>query len=232
MTFTDIKNRTYFFTKTNSGSFPDADLTLAVNRAIERVVSLIKKSDKKWQFDDSNYSDLPYATTAIVSGQQDYSLSTSHLTIERVELKLSGASQFTLLKPIDLQDKTGAWDATTTGTPIEYDKMGSTVLLLPVPNFSQDASLRLFYSRAPLQFSYVTGQFSDGTGSVASQPGFNSLFHDLLSLWASYDYKLSHSQDTNPTYNEILKKEQELQNFYGDKSRDERFRLSTYENNR
>ena len=40
-----------------------------------------------WQWDDSNQTDLPQATTDLVSGQSRYTMPTSALTIKRVEIK-------------------------------------------------------------------------------------------------------------------------------------------------
>src|SRR3990167_9165914 len=100
MTFQDILNRVYFLTGTSDSSYGFADVTLSVSRALERVVSLINRSDSRWQWDDSNYTDLPSATLTITSGQQQYSLATTHLSIDRIEVKDSSGS-WRKLKPID-----------------------------------------------------------------------------------------------------------------------------------
>ena len=83
MTIADIQNSVYFRTGTNSSSFLAADMLIFLNAAYDRVVSLINQADAKWQWDDDNESDLPNAVAALASGQQDYSLSTTHLSIER-----------------------------------------------------------------------------------------------------------------------------------------------------
>lgn len=232
MTFADVKNRVYFLTSTSSTSFTDANLTLAIGRALERVVALINGSDSKWQWDDTNQSDLPIATAALVSGQQDYSLATTHQTIDRIEVK-PPSGQWTRLKPIDQQllkrDRNVALSDYQTGggTPNEYDILGSSVFLYPAPNYSQSASLKIYFTRAPLTFSYVTGLLSDGTGSTSSSPGFNSLFHDLVPLWASYDYGLANGKNnTNQIFASITQKERELVDFYGRRDRDARPRLT------
>jgi len=243
-TFADIRNRVYFLTGTDSNSYSNANLTLATGRALERVVSLINRYDSRRQFDDSNYSDLQMATLAITSGQQQYSLSTSHLTIDRIEIKdLSG--NWTRLTPLDQQDikrgrtqaialgettpstgRSGAYKATV-GTPTEYDVIGISFFLFPVPDYTQTKSIRIYFTRPPLLFDYTTGQFTDSTGSTASSPGFNSLFHDLVPLWASYDYAFAFGkQNANAIFTEIIRKEQELVEFYGGINRDERPRMS------
>ena len=259
MTFADIQNRVYFFTGTSSTSYSATNLTLAVNRAIERVISLINRNDSKWQYDDSNYTNLPTATATITSGQQQYTLSSTYLTIDRIEIKDSGGS-WRRLTQIDQQDlkrntfntgasgqlasvsgsdvaialgeatpstgRTGAYKAST-GVPTEYELIGLRLFLFPVPNYTQSASLRVYFTRTPLLFDYSDNKFSDDTGSSSSEPGFVSLFHDLIPLWTSYDYGLAHGkQNTNQLFQEILRKEQDLVSFYASRNRDNRGRLA------
>ena len=259
MTFADIQNRVYFFTGTSSTSYSATNLTLAVNRAIERIVSLINRSDSKWQYDDSNYTNLPTATATLTSGQQQYTLASTYLTIDRIEIKNSGGS-WRRISQIDQPDlkrnannvgasgqidslnnsdiaialgettpstgRAGAYKASA-GTPTEYELIGLRLFLFPVPNYTQSASLRVYFTRTPLLFDYSDNKFSDDTGSSSSEPGFISLFHDIIPLWASYDYGLAYGkQNTDKLFKEIIGKEQELVSFYGLRNRDNRGRLS------
>lgn len=227
MNLADIQRRIYKNTKTNSTSYDPADMLVDINVAVNRTVSLINRSDSRWEFDDLNNVDLPIATTALVSGQQDYSLATSHLTIDRVEI-MDAQGNWTQLTPIDQHDiKRTALEAykKTPGLPVQYDKLGNSVFLYPTPNYSQAASLKLYFTRGPVEFT--SGDLSAGTKS----PGFNSLFHDLIPLWVSYDYWLPNNESQTTGYmNAITLKETELINFYGLRSRDERPRLTVATN--
>lgn len=227
MILSDITIRVYKNTKTNATSYAIADLTVDLNVALNRVVSLINRSDMRWQFDDLNQTDLPIATTAIVSGQQDYSLSTAHLTIDRVEI-MDAQGNWTELKPIDQHDVKRTALATylkTPGLPTQVDVSGNSVFLYPPPNYSQAASLKLYFTRGPVEFS--SADITTGTKS----PGFNSLFHDLIPLWISYDYWLINDQTLTAGFlSEIQRKEQELIDFYGLRSRDERPRFTVATN--
>ena len=231
MTFADIENRIYFLTNTNSTSYIDANKTIAVNRALERVSMLIMKYDNSWQFDDSNLTDLPIATATITSGQQDYTLATTHLSIDRVEIKDSN-SNWILLYPIDkrqIDDVLNNYYGTS-GIPEAYDKVGNSILLYPNPNYTRASSLKVYFTRSPLGFDYSDDKFTDDTGSASSTPGFNSLFHDLIPLWASYDFALSVGlSNLSAIFNEIQRKEKEMQEFYNSRSRDERTRLTMKE---
>ena len=238
--YDNIRSKIYLLTKTNVNSLSNANLNLYTQPAEDRIISLIMRADSRWQYDDANYGDLPSATTQINADQQDYSLPTSHLTIERVELKDSGGS-WDLLIPMDSKDirflalaegessRKGAFLAGT-GVPLYYDKKARSLILYPVPNYTQAASLAVYFTRGALKFDYTDSKFTDDTGSINSVPGFAELFHNLIPLWASYDYAVANGlRNVNQLMVEIVRLEKELDDFYGLRNRDEspRFTLST-----
>jgi hypothetical protein len=218
MTITDLINKTYFYTKTNANSLPTANMLLLLNNAYERVASLIMKSDGIWEYDDSNQVDLPIATTALVNGQKDYTLYTDHIAIERVEMLNPDGVTWRLLKPIDMHEierQSLESYKGVPGTPVEYDKVGETIFLYPTPNYSQAASLKLYFQRAPILF---TG--ADVTAGTKI-PGFNSLYHDLIPLWASYDYAIANQMpNAGGLLAEIQRKEMALQEDYSRRNKD------------
>lgn len=229
MTISDIVTKTYFYTKTNASSFPAADMLISINTGYNRVGSLVLKSDDRWQWDDTNQTDLPIATTSLVSGQQDYSLASAHLTIDRVEIKNS-AGAWTELQQIDQQQFKGSKQIAlaalfpTNGVPLLYDVSGNSVFLYPTPNYSQAVSLKLYFTRGPAEFT--SADVSTGT----KQPGFNSLFHELIPLWVAYDYAVANGLSTaNGFFAAIQLKEKALYDFYGLRNRDTRprFTIST-----
>lgn len=230
MTITDIINKVYLLTNTNSTSLSSANALLLVNNAYERVASVIMKADGRWQWDDNNNtSDFPIATTDLVSGQADYTLTVDHLEILRVELSNPGGT-FTLLTPFDQVDKQTSLTqlGTETGTPTQYDKLGASVILYPKPNYNYTAGLKIYFQRGPSLFS--SADVSTGT----KKPGFSSLYHDLIPLWASYDYAVAKGMNNiNQLYSEIVKKEDALKLDYSMRSKDEKIKLSiAQENNR
>jgi len=222
MTFSEITSRVQFLTSTDSNSYPIADLTRSANNAVERVVSLINRADSRWQFDDSNQTDLPVATATLTSGQQDYALATSHISIDRIEVK-DQSGNWHVLSPIDVReltrDKKQAISdyKSTNGIPEEYDKMGNSIFLYPAPSYTQAASLKVFFTRPPVAFT---------TSDTTETPGFNSLFHNLVPLWAAYDYAVAYRPDlANGLMAEINRMEAEVEKFYGLRARDFRPRL-------
>jgi len=219
MIYTDIKTKAYLLTNTNSTSLPDATMVVLANNALERVESLILQADTRWQFDDTNNTDLPIATTALVADQQDYSFATSHLSITRVELKNSDGN-WILLKPFDQNDlyNQSLTDyLKSSGTPMYYDKLGSSVFLYPKPNYSQASSLKIWFKRGPSYFV---------VGDTTKFPGFNALYHDLIPYWIAYDYAVANGlKNANQLMSAIQQKEQALLDDYALRNKDEHISL-------
>lgn len=219
MTLDQIRTKTYFLTSTNLSSFPDATLVNEANNALERMVSLINAADGRWQFDDTNNTDLPIATTDLVLNQQDYSLATSHLEITRVELK-DASGNWQLLQPIDQTDvyNQSLTDfMKTTGTPVYYDKLANSVFLYPTPNYAQSGSLKLYFERGPNYFL---------TSDTSKQPGFNTLFHDLIPMWIAYNFAIANGKkNASLLLTEIQRKEDALTEYYALRAHDDPIRL-------
>lgn len=220
MQLSDIRTKTYFLTSTSgTADFPDATLVVEANNALERIVSLINSADGRWQFDDTNNTDQPIATADIVSGQQDYSLLTSHLEITRAEIKDANGN-WQKLVPIDQADvyNQSLTDfLKTTGTPIYYDKLANSVFLYPSPNYSQVSSLKLYFERGPNYFL---------TSDTTKTPGFNSLFHDLIPYWIAYNFAIANGKaNTQSLLTEIQRKEDALTEYYALRSHDDPIRL-------
>jgi hypothetical protein len=53
------------------------------------------------------------------------------------------------------------------------------------------------------------------SADTTKEPGFNSLYHDLVPLWVSYNYAIANGQPTaNQYFAEIQRKEDALQKDY------------------
>lgn len=233
MTYDTIRTLFYQLTKNNVNSLSNSVLNSYTQPAEDEIAALIMNADNRWQFDDSNLTDLPQATAALVSGQQDYSLATSHLTIDRVEIK-DTSGYWWLLKPIDQHDirfTALAQYYPTNGRPLEYDKIGNSIFLYPIPNYSQSASLKIYFTRGPLKFDYNLGTFTDSSGSTSSSPGYNSLFHELVALKAARRFAVANGRENKADIlQDIQLLEQKLNDFYGLRSHDERPRIGVSTN--
>src|SRR3990167_4977511 len=107
MTITEILQEARDQVDADITSYGGTTLLRRVNVAYEDVVSKILGCDGLWQFDDSNYTSFPIATTDMVNSQNDYQFDTTHLEILRAEVKDS-AGLWSQLIPIDISQVDGA----------------------------------------------------------------------------------------------------------------------------
>lgn len=85
-------------------SYPIAVKTRRVNSALETIVGKIIAADGTWQFDDTNFTDLPIGTADLVEGQSSYTFSQKFLAIENVKVKdING--RWHIIQPIDQSQK-------------------------------------------------------------------------------------------------------------------------------
>ena len=229
MTFTELlyDTRRLVLGDGTSTVYSTTDITYSINRALEHISSVIREAQGRWQWDDTNQTDFPIATTGLVTDQQDYSLDgTSHFRIERVEVKDS-AGAWTKLLPIDQADvyNQSLTDLLkTSGRPQYYDKEGNSLILYPKPSYTQTASLKLYFERGPSYFS---------TSDTSKTPGFNPLYHRLLSLYAAHDYAfLNVMKDLDKNLiGEIAVMESALTTSYALRDMDDRTQLKTRQYN-
>ena len=224
MTITQIVNLVYFLTNTDANSFTAANMLLAINNAYERVATLILQSDGRWEWDDLNQTDLPIATTTLTASQADYSIATNHMSINRIEVKDTSGNwyQLTPLSQSDLKGIALTDFLETAAQPTYYDLIGNSIFLYPAPNYTQSASLKVYFQRGPAL--YTSGEVTTGT----KEPGFNSLFHRLIPLWVAYDYAIARGkQNAQQLRQEIAVMEAEVANMYQLRLKDEPLKMRT-----
>ena len=196
-----------------------ATFTRLINHGLNSAASLIMQADNRWQFDDTNQTDFPIGTTTLTASQADYALAVTHVRIERVEVK-DEEGNWHLLQPIDQSDvyDTSLTDfLKTAGLPRFYDKTANSLVLYPKPDYTQSASLKVYFQRPP---SYFT------TASTTAVPGFNSLYHRLVALYAARDYAVARGlKQKNDLAQLVLVEEQKLQDDYSLRNKDEKLGL-------
>lgn len=197
-----------------------ATFTRLLNNGLDEVTASIMEVDGRWQYDDSNYTDFPIATTTLVDAQQDYQLSVSHIKILGVEIKKADGDYYTL-SPLDLQDIRRKGLSITEfmdekGLPIYYDKQGDSLVLYPAPDATQvttAAGLKVFFQREPDYFE---------AGDTTKKPGIPSLFHDIPALFACAKYAKSNlmGEKARELDAEIEKRMTKLRDFFSNRSVD------------
>jgi hypothetical protein len=214
-----IVEKARWFVGANASSYPIDVLTSNVNAWYDKAVATIMSCDNVWQFDDSNYTDYPIAVAALVSGQQDYQLDVSHSNVRRVEVKYE-SSDWKKLTP---------WDETQTnqalgeffeesGEPQYYDLVANSVFLYPAPNYSQAASIKVYFQRKASYFDKT---------DTTKEPGFGEMFHEYLVLGAAYDYALKfNSSNRDSLLAQAMRMESDMKQHYNRRPKDFTKRLT------
>lgn len=197
---TGTENSLYHYTKfllgllaTDTTSFPIADFTRSANSWTRNAVFEMWKNSGFWEFDDSNYTTLPTATCDLVDSQQDYSMPTNALDIQRVEV-LDSSGNYQLLTQLDkslINESSMSEYYETAGMPRYYDVMGNSVLLYPKPssgNVTTTAGLKLYLARDIDAFA---------TTDTTQEPGFPAPFHPYVAYGAAFDYAVAKNLDAN-----------------------------------
>lgn len=177
---------------TTNVTYPLIDKANDCNDALDRFWQLALTCDGTWQIDDSNYTDLPIATTNLVSGQQDYSLSTEAMEIEKVFAKNSSGN-WVELRPVNItQTETNVqarniWTLPSNdgGNPTAYDKQGGSIFLNAIPNYASTGGLKVVFKRGASYFAST---------DTIKQPGIPVIFHNYIYRYASYNWLV----DKNP----------------------------------
>lgn len=226
MDYTTLQADVDFLVDTDSNTYTVADKTRNFNRALDEISGIIIGCDGSWQWDDTNYTDLPIGTADLISNQQDYSFASELLVLEAVEIKDTNG-KWKRLKAVDLYPDYNQMSITdymsADGLPEYYDKAGDSVFLYPAPNYSQTASIKVYFQRKAEPFT---------TSDTVKQPGFASHLHRFLSVSVAYDWAVAkqHSK-MNWLLNEKNRYIQLIKDFYSKRVKDVRKRLNVLQQN-
>ncbi|MAH46244.1 hypothetical protein CMI37_10465 [Candidatus Pacearchaeota archaeon] len=225
MTIADIEAEARLLCDADTTSYAAADLLRRENAAYEEVVGMIIGMDGTWQFDDSNFTDLPIGRTDLVADQQDYTFDSTHLEIERVEI-LDKDGNSILVNPMDKSQINIALPEyqKTSGQPIEYDKQGDSIFLYPAPdngvNVTLTNGLKIYFQRTASVFT--SAEVTTGTKT----PGFAAPYHHILAYKAALPYCMTYKQDRVLMIRDKIKElEEGLRDHYRRREKDVRKQL-------
>lgn len=201
----DIVSDIDFWASTDDSTYPIAEKTRNSNFALSRVTAKIMRFDRTWKHASSNLTTIPIAVTDLLSGIDNYSLASSHLKILRVRFQGSDGVMRTL-KPIDRSKVSDDLLNSSAGEPEYYDKLGSSIMPMPVPNYAATDGVEIEYQPGADYFSVT---------DTTKEPGFNPDFHRLVSLYAARDYCALHAKDRlNVIDTEIQRIEDDMKAYF------------------
>lgn len=205
-------------------SYPVADKTRRVNAALEQVIGWLLEADGTWQFDDTNYLDLPIGTITLVEGQAGYTFNDKLLEIEKVKVKdKSGLWQVVLpLDESELPDIAIEEYFKTSGLPAYYDKVSDdTIKLYPAPTATMTtliAGLKVNYRRTAHLFE---------AGDTTAVPGFASPYHIILCYMAAIPYCMTYKKDRIALYEKkVMDLKKEMIDLYSNREKDVRKQIT------
>lgn len=217
-----ISDITFLLGANLAANFKINDRVRSVNEWMNTVWTWIFESYGGWQFMDDNTSgvtgnvtsgtnDGPFADQTLTSGTGLYGLPTGTLTVVGVQMKTVSGGPLTPLVPITYEeflDRGGDGSFPSTGVPRFYILQGDIIRLLPVPNFTLAASLRVVFDQG------MSGFTPSDTTKV---PGFAGVFHRILSIGASLDYAMFRGTKNQVSDLTSLRNDYErrIKSFYG-----------------
>ena len=169
---------------TDTISYPDSDIARNSNVHYRNAVALIWDAVGDWEYDDSNKTDMPIATTTLVDDQADYELPSGAQKLERVEVK-DDEGDYKLMTPMtkeQITDRAMTEIFSESGMPQFYDVIGRSIILYPTPStdhVTASAGLKIYVSRDITEFNATT---------TTREPGFANNFHRYIPVGNALDF--------------------------------------------
>lgn len=175
-------NRLVGLPASNTDEFSLVDKTLFANEAQRIIWSVIHDSYGGWIFDDKNNTDFPEATTTLTSGQQDYALPSDTSFVMGVAVKNQSGDWHDLM-PLTLEQIKDHENETefqsTNGEPKYYRLISNSVKTYPASNYTQSASLKVYYVRDISGFA---------TTDTTKTPGFDTVHHEAVAVYMALQH--------------------------------------------
>ena len=169
-------------------------------QAIDRFYTIAFKYDQLWNFDDRNQTDLPIASTNVITSQQDYQFASELLGVTQVFCKDSSGTFQELEEQDDRNDPEAYLRKQATGTPTHYELVGNSILLSPIPNYNSTLGLKVTFKRNGVKPAH------DVASDVS--PGIPSLFHPFLANYASLQTAIDKQMDNRRDLAALVEKDE------------------------
>lgn len=219
----DIDFLLYGTSETFNDEYTLLDRTRNVNITLDETVVEMFKADPNWDYDDSNNTDFPIATTDLVSGQDNYSFPDSTLVITRVRI-MDTNGKYKTLEPVTRAELSDT-ELLATGVPTKFYKKGGSFFPVPIPNYGADGGVEIEFQRGANHFAST---------DINVAPGFNSLFHQILSVGAALRYAMGNGMSEKVKFLSAMKLEilKSIREHYQTRNKDEKARMTLKRANR
>ncbi len=203
-------------------SYPRIAKTSRANQAMNFIIGKLINADGTWQFDDSNYTDLPVGTGTLTATIALYTFSEEFLDIENIKIRdVNG--KWSILKPIDQMQTDIPLEelSKVDGLPYAYDKVtDDTIRLIPAPKADSvydGANIKIQFKRKQSDFDFATDTSED-----TKEPGF-AINHEVIAFMIAIPQCMVYHQNRVALYekrrDEMIK---EIVSHYGQREKDKR----------
>lgn len=206
-----------YWSGANSSTYTIDEFTRNANFSLDRIISLIKKNDKRWKWSDNNNLSIDIGWCDLEANVDNYTLEVDFFEVTRIRVKGPDGKWITL-KSIDNRDASDDL-LNSYGTPKYYDKQGLSVMPMPIPNYSMEDGFEITYGGGIAYFDVT---------DTTKEPGFNPLYHRLVSLYSAYDWLVDKATAKNPLTHKInrvkeriVEMENELETHYQNRDEDD-----------
>jgi len=174
--------------RVDATQWPTYKVVNSCNNWLDKVTGYAIGADRRFQWDDTNHTEIPEGKRDLTVNVIDYSFLNDEqgntiLTLTRVEMLESG--YYRMLLPVDKNDEDYDQDSfgQTTGVPRFYDKIADNIIRLDaIPTATVTNGLRFTFQRTP---SYFTAT------DTTKQPGVAPILHRGFVIASAYDMALT-----------------------------------------
>jgi hypothetical protein len=166
------------------------------NKVWDEAIAEMFKADPNFKFDDTTNTDFPIAIIDLTANLDHYTLPDSALVIHRVRIKDRNGKYVTLDSVLrsELSDS----ELEATGTPTQYYKQGGAIFPVPIPDYGYAAGVEVELQRGGNYFAST---------DTDKAPGFNTQYHQFLSVGASLLYAIANGMDKKASALSALKEQ-------------------------
>ena len=222
MNISQIDSRVTFLTGLGTDIYLPAERLLSINKYYDQLHSIILDSQDEWDFDDSNLTDLPIASTDLVANTGAYALPSTIYKLNKLEINYG--SGFIKVNPLDLNETGLSESEVLSRATVEnpfYRVFGQMIKLYPAPTSDVSSGLQLYYDREVAEFT--SAEVTTGT----KKPGLDRLWHDYIALGASVDAGLKYTlTNLSSLETKLQDMENRIRKCYGQKVVDRKYKIT------
>lgn len=180
--------RINYLAKTDDTSFPLFQKGMSADATMITLYTICYMTYGGWQFDDSNYNDMPVAFADIKAGQNNYDIDTSMLTIKSVHM-LQPNGDYAQIPTItnEVRNRLMPPNNADTGKVWAYKLIGNSIELIGMPDADVAQGIMVEFDRSVVFIADAT--------STSTVIGFPSHWHELICKGVASEYLGIRSKD-------------------------------------